>query len=294
MDLSIVIVNYNSKNYLDRCLSSIYDKTKDLEFEIIVVDNASNDNSRQLLKEKYPQVKLITNSKNLGFGKANNQGIDVVQGKYVLLLNNDTELINNALKIMFDFIEQHPEAGLVTCKLFEGNGQVQKNCRSFPLTPFDTMFSRASLMTKLFPNNSISQRVTLSDWNYDSRRQVDWVSGACMLIRREVLDRVGVFDDNYFMYWEDTDLCKRIRDAGWQIWFLPEPQIMHFTGKGGGKRSLKLRLFMMFAMHRSAYYYFLKHYYHNIFHPMAVLTFCGMLVLVAVKSFIELAKSLPE
>jgi GT2 family glycosyltransferase len=142
----------------------------------------------------------------------------------------------------------------------------------------------------LFPNNPITKRNTLSDWDYNSPRQVDWVSGAAMMVRSEVLEQVGLLDENFFMYWEDTDFCKRARDAGWEVWFTPEAEIIHYTGQGGGERSLWLKLFTLYQMHRSAYYFFLKHYYKNPFHPMAILTFMGMLTLIGAKSIIEIMK----
>jgi len=147
------------------------------------------------------------------------------------------------------------------------------------------MFGRASLLTKLFPNNPWSAKNLLSDWDYESKREVDWVSGAAMLIRKELLGQIGLLDGNYFMYWEDTDICKRTKDAGWKIMFIPEAEIIHLTGRGGGKRNLRLSLYTTYQMHRSAYHYFLKHYYKHAFTPLAIFTFMGMLTLAAVKSF---------
>jgi GT2 family glycosyltransferase len=152
------------------------------------------------------------------------------------------------------------------------------------------MFGRASLFTKLFPSNPWSKNNLLANWDYNSIREVDWVSGAALMIRREVFEIVGGLDEDYFMYWEDTDWCKRIRDAGWQIWFTPDGEIIHFTGQGGGKRSLWLKLLTIYHLHRSAYLYFRKHYYKNALHPIAILTFVGMIVLVAVKSVLESVK----
>lgn len=290
MDISLILINHNSNELLNGCLSSVKRMGKDITFETIVVDNASTDGSIEMVKTFYPEVKLIKNLINLGFGRANNLGIQLAKGKYMLLLNNDTKLKNDALMIMASFLKNNPKAGIVTCKLVEPDDTIQHNCRSFPLTPFDTMFGRASLLSKIFPNNPITRRNTLSDWDYNFPRQVDWVSGACMMVRREVFDQIGLLDENFFMYWEDTDLCKRASDAGWQIWFTPNAEIIHYTGQGGGKRSLQLKLYTIYQMHRSAYYYFRKHYYKSPFHPMALITFIGMVVLVSCKSAIEVSR----
>jgi GT2 family glycosyltransferase len=292
MDVSLILVNYNSKEHLERCLASIKQNNKRHSLEIIVVDNASTDGSQAMVRAAHPEVTLIRNTNNLGFGKANNLGIQLAKGKYLLLLNNDTILNNDAIAALVKCLDNAPKAGIVACKVFEPDGKIQKNCRSFPLSPFDTMFGRASLFSKLFPSNPITKRTTLSDWDYNSPRQVDWVSGACMLIRRKVLDQIGLLDENYFMYWEDTDFCKRAKDAGWEIWFTPEGEIVHYSGQGGGKRPLSLKLYTIYQMHRSAYYYFLKHHYKTPLHPMAVITFLGMITLVTVKSAQAIIKSI--
>jgi GT2 family glycosyltransferase len=292
MDLSIILVNYNSKAYLASCLSSIKQLSNSLSLETIVVDNASTDGSQEMIVSSYPKVSLIKNSSNLGFGKANNLGIQLAKGKYILLLNNDTTLKNDALTILVQFLDKNQKAGIVTSKLYESSGKIQKNCRSFPVTPFDTMFGRASLLSKLFPNNPITRKNTMSTWDYKTPRQVDWVSGAAMMVKREVFDRIGLLDENIFMYWEDTDFCKRAKDAGWEIWFTPEAEIIHYTGLGGGRRSLWLKLFTIYHMHWSAYYYFRKHYYKNIFHPMAILCLIGMITLISFKATAAIISSL--
>jgi hypothetical protein len=262
-----------------------------LEFEVLVVDNASTDGSRKMVKAKYPAVKLLENPENTGFAAANNKALRMAGGKYVILLNNDTELKNNAFKLMVDFMDQHAGVGILTCKLFEADGRIQKNCRSFPVTPFDTFFARASLFSRLFPNNPISRKNLVSDWDYNSRREVDWVSGAAMLINKRVIDQIGGLDELYYMYWEDTDYCKRARDKGWKIMFLPAAEIIHYTGSGGTKQSTLFNVLkMIYHKHRSAYLYFLKFHYKNPSHPMALFTYAGMLFLVAIKSADKIAR----
>ena len=288
MLLSVCIVNHNAKTLTLNCLRSIAEQTK-IAHEVILVDNASSDNVVSEVEKSFPRTLIIANKINNGFALANNQAMKIARGKYIILLNNDTLLLNDALGIMVKFFEQDPTIGALTCKLFEADGEtIQRNCRSFP-TVLGTMFGRSSLLTRLFPGNPFSAKNILSDWKYNSKCEIDWVSGAAIMVRREVVDRVGMLDDKtLYMYWEDTDWCKRIRGAGWQIWFVPEGRIVHYSGQGGGKRSLLLKLYTMLQMHRSAYYYFRKHYYHIFFHPMAILTLIGMMSMISVKTLIEI------
>lgn len=292
MKLSIILVNYNAQELTKNCIQSVYEKTKNISFEIILVDNNSIDGSCEIIKKQFSQVKIIINKQNKGFAYANNQAMQIATGKYILLLNNDTILKNNALDKMVAFMDSNPKVGALTCKLFDADEKtIQRNCRTFP-TPFGTLFGRASLLTRLFPNNPLSAKNTLSDWNYDSIREVDWVSGAALMVRNEIINNVGVLDDKtYYMYWEDTDWCKRIRDAGWKIYFIPEAEIIHFCGKGGTKlKNLKHNLKMMFHMHYSAYKYFYKYYFKSPFHPMALLVMIGMVILIGGKSIVETIK----
>ncbi|OGC04112.1 hypothetical protein A2276_05810 [candidate division WOR-1 bacterium RIFOXYA12_FULL_43_27] len=289
--LSICLINHNSQELTTNCLRSIYDKTKLLSFEIILVDNNSTDGSRESIKKAFSQVKIIANKQNKGFAYANNQAIRMAVGKYVILLNNDTILKNDALDKMVAFMEANPKVGALTCKLYDADGKtIQRNCRTFP-TPWGTMFGRASLLTKLFPNNPWSSKNLLSNWNYDSIREIDWASGAALMVRKSVIDQVGMLDDkNFFIYWEDTDWCKRIHDAGWKICFIPEAEIIHFTGKGGGKRGLFLSNLMIYQMHKSAYNYFRKHYLKSWLNPMTTVTFFGFIVLTSLKIILNSIK----
>lgn len=293
MKLSVILVNHNAKALTLDCIDSIIKKTS-VNYEIILVDNASSDQTVEAVKRAYPQVKVIANATNVGFASANNQGMKIAGGDYVILLNNDTRLKNDALSVMTRFMDATPDAGALTCKLYDADGTtVQRNCRSFP-TPFGSLFGRASLMTRLFPNNPLSSGNLLSNWDYNSVRKVDWVSGAAIMARRSVLDKVGLLDNKtFYMYWEDTDWCKRIHDAGWNIYFTPEGEIIHYCGQGGTRlKSLRHNLKMIFHMHYSAYKYFRKYYNKSRWQPMTWLTYLGMLSLVAVKSLGETAKYL--
>jgi len=286
--LSVIIVNYNSKYYLNNCIRSIIDHTHKLHYEIIVVDNASSDGSVYDIQNNYPGIKIIENKANLGFGKASNIGMKNATGENIVLVNNDVVLINDALSKMADFMGSNIMIGALTCKIYEKDGKaIQTNCRAFP-APLDTIFGRSSLMTKLFPNNSRSKKNLLYDWDYDSVREIDWASGAILMVKKEVIKKIGMLDEKYFMFWEDTDWCKRMKDAGWRIFFLPDAKVIHYAGSGGGARSIWLKLYIMYQMHRSAYYYFRKHYYKNALHPMAILLFFGMISLIIFKGCYEI------
>src|SRR3989339_646309 len=232
INVSICLVNHNAKALTYDCIDSIYAKTK-VPFEIILVDNNSEDKSVLEIKNKHPEIKIINNEKNVGFAAANNQAIRQAVGKYVILLNNDTILKNNALDLMVDYMEKRKNIGILTCKLFEPSGNIQRNCRAFPLSPLDTFFGRASILSRVFPNNPITKHNLSLEWDYNSAKSVEWVSGAAMMIRKAVIDKLGMLDENYYIYWEDTDYCKRVKDNNWEIWFLPTAEILHFTGSGG-------------------------------------------------------------
>lgn len=286
MDLSVILVNHNAKEITANCIQSIYDKTKSISFEVVLVDNNSSDGSEAYIRSEFPQVRLLVNDVNKGFAAANNQGIKISKGKYIILLNNDTSLKNDAFDKMFNFMEKNGAVGALTCKLYEEDGQtVQRNCRSFPL-PWDTMFARASLFTKIFPRNQISRKNMYLDWDYNSAREVDWVSGAALMVRKEVISQVGLLDENFYMYWEDTDWCKRMHETGWKIYFLSEAEIIHFTGAGGTR--IKGNIYhnnrMIYHKHKSAYYYFKKHHLKSWLHPMTLITYLGFIILAGLKT----------
>lgn len=194
--ISIVIVNYNTKRFLAKCLRSIYSNPPKVSFEVIVVDNNSADQSKKMVKEEFPQVVLLENSRNIGFSAANNQAIKMCCGKYILLLNPDTIVLPRSLDILFEFMDEHHEVAVAGPKLLNPDGTCQPSCRSFP-TLFN-FFTESSFLYKLFPKSKIFGKFSLDHFNYDRVQQVDMVKGACMIIRGEVLDQVGLMDENFF------------------------------------------------------------------------------------------------
>lgn len=259
-DVSIIIVNYNSKEYLDKCLGSVVKAKGNNRYELIVVDNASNDGSAELVRDKYPDVKLISNSDNLGFIKANNQGMRASSGKMVMCLNNDTIIKDDAIGKLVQFLMAHGDAGAVGPKLLNIDGTIQMQCRrGFP-TPINSLYYFLGL-SKLFTKSKRFGSYLLTYLDDKATVEVDSLCGAAMLVKREVLDKVGLMDESYFMYGDDIDWCYRIKKAGWKIFYLPEAEIVHYGGRGG---SSKMSYRNIFEFYRSMAVFHKKHY-HNIY-----------------------------
>lgn len=235
MDLSIVIVNWNARDYLRKCLESIYRNAGRLSLEIFVVDNGSGDGSADMLRREFSGVKLIENRDNPGFGAANNQALKRCAADLVLMLNPDTEVSEGALTSMVDFLKWNRRAGAVGAKLLNADRTIQLTCaRNFP-TLLSEFFWLTTLVRR-FPKSRIVGNYLMSYWDHNDRREIDCLSGACIMARLEVLRKLDYFDEDYFIYGEDVDLCYRIKKAGWQIWYLPEAEITHYGG--GSSRSI--------------------------------------------------------
>jgi len=236
VDLSIIIVSWNTKDYLLKCLNSIYRNIKNMTFEIIVIDNASSDGSTEMIRLKFFDVILIENKQNIGFGAANNQAIKRSGGKYVLILNPDTEILGESLNTMVTFLNENPKVGIVGPKILNPDNSIQLTCaRNFPTLA--TEFFWLTSLVRRFPKNRVIGHYLMSYWDHNDRRRVDCLSGACMMVRRDTLEKLGLFDEDYFMYGEDVDLCYHIKKSGWQIWYLPEAQIIHSGGESSKRIS---------------------------------------------------------
>ncbi|GMU95350.1 MULTISPECIES: glycosyltransferase [Ignavibacterium] len=247
-DLSIIIVNYNVKEYLKNLLHSIRKASQNLSTEIIVIDNASDDGSVEMLREKFPDVKLIANEKNLGFGKANNIGLKEAKGKYILLINPDTLVAEDTFTKLIEFFESHPDAGMVGCKILNPDGTLQLACRrSFP-GPW-TSFTKVTGLSSLFPKSKLFARYNLTYLDENQTYEVDAISGSFMMLRKDVYDKVGGFDEQFFMYGEDLDLCYRIQKAGYKIYYVHTTQIIHYKGESTKRSSLDETKVFYQAMH---------------------------------------------
>ncbi|WP_337865224.1 glycosyltransferase [Ignavibacterium sp.] len=247
-DLSIIIVNYNVKEFLKNLLHSILKASESLSTEIIVVDNASTDGSVEMLKEKFPDVKLIANKENLGFGKANNIGLKHATGKYILLINPDTLVAEDTFTKLIQFFQNHPEAGMVGCKILNPDGTLQLACRrSFP-GPW-TSFTKVTGLSTLFPKSKLFARYNLTYLDENQTYEVDAISGSFMMMRKEVYDMFGGFDEQFFMYGEDLDFCYRIQKAGFKIFYVHTTQIIHYKGESTKRSSLDETKVFYNAMH---------------------------------------------
>ncbi len=258
-DLSVVVINLNGKALLRDCLESLRNAAPRHRLEIIVVDNGSTDGSPALVREEFPEAVLIENTQNLGFTRANNQGIECSTGRYVMLLNNDTRVLPGAFSEAIAYLDENRGAGVAGLKLLNEDGSLQLSCRRFPSFS-QALFNRYSLLTRLFPNNRFSREYLMTDIQHDEIHDVDWVSGACLVIRRELLDEIGPLDERFFMYSEDVDYCYRAWQAGWRVVYLPFARVYHLIGQD--TRKVKFRL--TYERHRSMYMFYKKHYSRNL------------------------------
>jgi len=248
LDLSIIIVNYNVKEFLQNLLHSIDKASQNLSSEIIVVDNASDDGSVELLKSKFSSVKLIENKTNLGFGKANNQALKIAKGKFLLLINPDTVIREDTVKKMIEFLEEQKDAGLAGCKILNPDGSLQLACRrSFP-GPW-TSFCKVTGLSNLLPNSKMFARYNLTYLNENQTYEVDAISGSFMMLKREVYEKLGGFDEQFFMYGEDLDLCYRIQKAGYKVFYVHTTQVIHYKGESTKRSSMDETKIFYKAMH---------------------------------------------
>lgn len=268
--LSVIVVSWNTRELLDRCLTSLQAEISNMEHQVFVVDNASSDGSADMVAEKHHWVRLIRNDSNLGFAMANNQAFWLASGDYVLLLNPDTEVKEGAIKKLLSFIESKPKAGVVAPQLLNTDGSIQRSCREFPT--FAGMLYELCGLSRVFPENETFGRYKMLSWNHDDERQVDQPEGACLLIRREALEQVGLFDEGFFMLFEEVDWCYRLKKAGWEIWFTPESKITHHYGQ-----SIKqVKSSMILSSHRGLYRFWRKHYRGSRWY-MDPLAYCGLM-----------------
>ncbi|RYG42838.1 MAG: glycosyltransferase family 2 protein, partial [Chitinophagaceae bacterium] len=243
MDLSVIIVNYNVKYFLEQCLYSVRKALIPIQAEIIVVDNKSTDNSPEYLQPRFPEAIFISNETNVGFGQACNQGLKQASGKYILFLNPDTILPEDCLKKSIDFLAARPEAGALGIKMIDGSGNfLRESKRSFP-SPLTSFYKLAGL-ARLFPRSSLFARYHLGHLDENKDHAVDVLAGAFMLIKKEVLNKTGAFDETFFMYGEDVDLSYRIQKSGYLNYYFSGSSIIHFKGESTKRGSMNyVRMF---------------------------------------------------
>lgn len=253
IDVAVIVVSWNVRDLLHRCLTSIFETApSDLALHVVVVDNASSDGSVQLIRTHFPQVQLIANSDNVGFTRANNQALRALgfgiedaghasvsaqptpnlsnlSPRHVLLLNPDAELIGDALETMVRFMEAHPDVGVIGPQLRFPDGTVQSSRRRFPTLA--TAFLESTMLQQWWPHNPVARRYYVLDRPDDAVQEVDWVVGACMMVRRQAVQDAGLLDEGFFMYSEELDWCRRIKDHGWRVVYLPTARVIHHEGK---------------------------------------------------------------
>ena len=254
MEISIIIVSYNGREYLRRCLRSLLEHTRGLEYEVVVVDNASRDGSADMVAAEFPSVRLLRRPSNAGLSTALNQGIRLSGGEMTVLLNPDVELRDNPFPAMAQYLRDHPEVGILGPRILDDDGSLQLSCRRFPAFSV-AFFNRYSLLTRLFPRNPFSVRYLMTDFDHSGTAEIDWLSLACWMAPRRLFDEVGFLDEGYFLYNEDVDFCQRVHRAGRKVVYLPEVSVVHRIG--GSTSTLPNR--SVIERHRSMWRYYRKY-----------------------------------
>ena len=266
VDLSVVIVNWNVRDLLRNCLQSIVVGSavercevgilslNSRSMEVIVVDNGSADRSVEMLSREFPGVHVVVNEENMGFIRGCNQGMEASRGRYILLLNPDTEVLENALSVMVDYVESHPRVAALGPQLLNPDGSIQSSRRRFPTLA--TAFVESTILQQWFPRSRVLDRYYLKDQPDDVTQEVDWVAGACVLLRRGAIDQVGLLDESVFMYSEELDWCQRAKSAGWDVVYLPIAQVIHFEGKSSEQAIAARHIYFQ----RAKIHYFRKHH----------------------------------
>jgi GT2 family glycosyltransferase len=284
MSLSICIVSYQARDHLRNCLRSVYETIDPTSFEIIVEDNHSDDGTIEMLKSEFPSARIFINERNTGYTQPNNRAIRQSTGQYILLLNPDTVVKPNAILELLSFLETHPVAGIIGPKVLNRDGTIQKQCRRSEARPWDA-FCYFSGLASFFPKDKRFAGYLMTYFDENLTHEADAVSGSCMMIRRRVVEQIGYLDESFFAYQEDTDYCRRARQAGWKVIYNPSAQIIHYGGEGGSNvqpfRSI-------IEWHRSYYLYYRKHFakdYPLIFNAVYYL---GMLLKLGLSLLVNL------
>lgn len=253
-DISVIIVNWRVRDLLEKCLFSIEKYGRNANIEVLVVDNDSRDGTSEMIMVEHSYVRMIALPKNLGFATANNMAFEIAKGRYMLLLNPDTEITENFFEEILAYMEEHPAVGIVGPKIFNTDGSTQMSVRKFP-----DLWSQILIMLKLkniLIDNKPLNNYLEADFDYTKEQSVQQVMGAAMMIREEVLEEVGYLDEGFFIWFEEVDFCKRAREAGFEVKYYPKAKIIH-TGGASFDQALALRKQIIFD--KSLLYYFWKH-----------------------------------
>lgn len=254
IDVSIIVVSWNTKDLLRACLKSVYEATIGVSFEVICVDNGSSDGTVDMVHAEFPQVTLIANEKNERFVLANNRGIRIAKGRYVLLLNADTVVLENAIAKTVQFADLHNDGAAFGCEVLNQDMSLQTSCFMYPSVVNNIL--AATYLFKIFPKSRFFGRQFMTWWDHSKPREVDAVSGCFSLVRRSAIDRVGLMDPIYYFYGDDIDWCYRFRRAGWSVWYFPGARIIHY----GGQSSKHMRRLFRLQLFGSVLIFILLHY----------------------------------
>jgi GT2 family glycosyltransferase len=285
MKLSVIIVNYNVKYFLEQCLCSIEQAAGDIDHEVIVVDNASTDGSTEYITERFPKVKWIASKENNGFSKGNNIAFAQAKGEYILMLNPDTIVTREALEGCISFMDQHTEAGACGVYMLRTDGTFAPESRRALPTPF-VAFCKMSGLSKLFPKSRTLGRYYMQHLDKNKENHIDIMSGAYMFLRHSTIKETGTLDETFFMYGEDIDLCYRIKKAGWKIIYYGESKITHLKGASSKKQKSKL----IYEFYRAMYIYYKKHHADESSFIVNIVVYLGIAVLCILKLFFNIFK----
>ena len=264
MNISFLIVSWNVRELLQRAVQAILDDTRDLEIEIVVVDNASRDGTVEMLRADFsatalgtsPNVRVIANEENVGFTRGNNQGIEIAQGRYLFLINPDTEIQRGATRALLEFMDasENARVGIIAPRLYYADGSLQSSRRRFP--KFSTALFESTKLEQWFPHNSLITDYRLLNTDDSQTQDVDWVVGAAMFVRRAVIEQIGGLDERFFMYSEELDFCKRAKQAGWRVVYFPDARVLHHEAKSSEQVLARRDIYF----HSSKVRYFKKHH----------------------------------
>jgi hypothetical protein len=273
MDLSVVLVYYKTRDHLLDCLDALRADFGALSAEVVVIDNDSRDGIAAVLRERFGDVRLFTNDDNLGYARAVNQGVAATTGEFVLVMNPDCTVRAGALAALVSHLRAHPRTGIAGPRILNPDGSLEYSARSFP-DHLTFLFNRYSLLTRLFPRNPFSRRYMLTDWDHASVREVDWLSGACLMVRREAIQDVGGMDEAFFMFNEDVDWCRRMRQRRWAVTYVPDAIAVHHIGASRGRVAPRV----IYGRHLGMIHYFHKHHPAN---PVVTALADGLILLRA-------------
>jgi GT2 family glycosyltransferase len=275
--LSIVIPTYNAHEWIQGCLDSIRLHHPSADYEIIVVDDRSSDDTVAIVRAQFPDVRLFANEKNVGFGRTVNVGLKAASGEDILVLNNDTWMHEGALDAMIGYLDAHPDVGIVGPRVLSGDGSLQQQCRRRIPTPMAALLYFTGVAS-LFPKSEAMAGYLMTTADEHQTTEVDAVSGACLMVRRAVMDQIHGFDEEYYLYGEDMDFCWRTKLAGWKVVYFPGAAITHFGGQGGtGKK----KIYATIEWHRAMWIFYRKHRAPNVAFPERALVYSGIAVKTA-------------